>query len=190
MKKKLILTLGVSIVFMVSLCRLYSFFNCYLWTCPPKRNFTIHDLVLPEEFYPGGARIIPFTDDTGTPQLVEEGDGGARWTNGNAMLTIDRNASDKYATEEYSFYERLHDKYTYPINENSCGSEIYNFSSPNADQQKIICGYERDQILFMARYEEYYVQFFSTIDTNMTEEQFLTAVKYLDSTLIKFLYGQ
>jgi hypothetical protein len=158
--------------------------DCLWWECAPQRNFQIKELELPATLFQDGTivnAIYPMSDEFET---IEDGMQSIYWGSGNgsAGYNIFRYSTRGKAKDGFKFYKHM-------LVEPSEG-EVWNlsvdltFSSPTADELYIGCIHVfRKECAMVARYQEYVVDFRSSIDTKMTYAGFETILKYIDQQI-------
>ncbi len=162
--------------------------QCFLWTCAPARTFSVFDLSLPKHLLPSNAvvnsMIIP-----SEPSGVESGNISFSWQETGSLyggvLDVDRYGTETRAKESFEsgLYWRSRGSYQ--------AHPAITYESPIADKFLIGCGssmfdngYECSLI---ARYQEYVVDFNSSIGGQMSESQFEQVVISIDQQMINFL---
>lgn len=162
--------------------------QCLLWTCMPDRAFSVFDLSLPNHLLPDNAVVNPMVIPS-DPSGVESGNISFFWqeTEGLYGGVLD---VDKYGTEmgakkafESGLYWRSRGSY-------KAHTEI-TYESPFADEFLIGCGSSMFdngyECSLTARYQEYVVDFNSSIDRQLSESQFEQIVINIDQQMIDFL---
>ncbi len=190
--KKLLITI---VSFFIGLCFFcfYSVFQiwskqCWLWTCVPERTFSVFDINLPAHLLPNNAIVNPMITPS-EPSGVESGNISFFWQeSGNLYgggLDVDRYGTEKRAREMFEnglywrskgSYEK-HPEITYvsPIADEfltGCGSSMFDN------------GYE---CRLTARYQEYLVDYGSSIGRQMSESKFEQIVMNIDQQMIRLL---
>ena len=163
--------------------------KCVWWTCAPVRSFTVYDLSLPNEFFPGDNGMSPLYPDRGIIEAVEEVRSTASWKGGGAIYKVLRFGTEKQATEWYSVEVGL-DLFTdSPINlPDFSGLTLYKNSVP--DESKVNCGFvlEDFRCVYWARYHEFFIFFSSSIDNDeLRTDDFIQILDYINERVESLL---
>lgn len=161
--------------------------NCLFEDCAPHRNFTEFDMEIPEGFFPESATIdkLEFIrNDTGDDPAVSTN----FWYKGKSTYRVNIFPSFSSAKQEYNFTLK-YNPFTGPGDPSL--PSLMNKYKVRADESTIRCGLmiRYQQCFFIARYEEVVVVFSSTINAEMSEENFFSIVKYIDSQVYDLLMG-
>ena len=162
--------------------------QCWLWTCAPARTFSVFDLTLADHLLPGNTTVNPMVPPSESIG-VESGNISFFWReNGNlygGVVDVDRYGTEKAAKASFEsgLYWRSRGSY-------EAHPEI-TYKSPIAEEFLIGCGSSMFdngyQCSLMARYQEYLVDFNSSISEQMSELQFEQIVIDIDQQMITFL---
>lgn len=162
--------------------------QCLLWTCAPERAFSVFDLSLPDHLLPDNAVVDPMVPPS-DPSGVESGNISFFWQEASNLhggaLDIDRYGTEMGAKEAFESGLYWRSKGSYKAH-----PEI-TYESPIADEFLIGCGSSMFdngyECSLTARYQEYMIDFNSSIDKQMTESQFEQIVINIDQQMIDFL---
>lgn len=159
-----------------------------MWTCVPNRTFSIFDLSLPKHLLPDNVIVNPMVTPS-EPSGIESGNVSFFWQeSGNLYgggLDVDRYGTETRAKEyfESSLYWRSRGSF-------EAHPEI-TYESPIADEFLVGCGSSMFdngyECSLTARYQEYVVDFGSSISQQMSESQFEKIIINIDLQMIKFL---
>lgn len=159
------------------------FRRCLLWTCAPKRTFTVADLALPGPYFPRDALVssmVPLSESFGA---LESTNMTISWNGGRGrtVYNVRRFATERQASRFYAYYSSVDPYPDYP--------EL-SFTSDFADEYKVGCGYSEFggfRCHLDARYEEFVVALNVTIDSEMSLKQFEDVAFYVDERARKLL---
>lgn len=156
--------------------------DCWLRECPPKRGFHVLNLDIPKEFFPENAIVNALYDNDNDNLAIEAGNKTVYWNEGNglAIYTVERfrtqeDALRRFGSDEWDFENNF-----------SSGARI-DFESNLANQVITVCGHKAPfgfRCFFAAYYSEYYVYFNTYPDEEMSVEDFLKVVEYIDQMMI------
>jgi len=180
---------------LISLCIFCSFSayqvmakQCWLWTCAPDRTFSVFDLSLPSHLLPDNVIVSPMVTPS-EPTGVESGNISFFWQESGTLyggaFDIDRYGTESRAKEyfESSLYWRSRGSY-------ETHSEV-TYESLIADEFLVGCGssmFDKGyECSLTARYQEYVVDFNSSIGKQMSESQFEQIVIDIDQQMMDFL---
>jgi DNA polymerase II small subunit/DNA polymerase delta subunit B len=112
------------------------------------------------------------------------------WKNGVAIFIVRRFATEAKAIRHYEVDSNV--KFTNRSGIDSQNDDSIKFEGFYASQSSVQCGYIVNDFrcVFVARYEEFAVFFSSSIDgSEMTKEDFLESITYIDATFEKLIRG-
>ncbi len=162
--------------------------GCFWWECAPSRSFSVYDLDLPDIYFPVSAEIHPLRPDR-IDSSIEEAVTANYWKKGLAIYSVQRFATKAKAS---SWYAREVGGYAFTseLRNTDQLSAIREYRSTFADEYSVKCGYILEDLrcIFAARYQEYYIFFSGSIgDDEMTQDNFIGVMKYLDERMQKLL---
>jgi hypothetical protein len=155
-------------------------YRCLPWTCVPARSFTALDLDIPEKMYPANAPVgtlVPLSDIYPAIEAVHK---TVFWNQGDgqANYIVQRFSQVSSAPDEYSISLR---RSTGMTNE-----RVIDIQNLNADKFMLQCGLyvdNTDRCRFVGLYQEYVIGLTSNIDQEMTEQDYLDIVYFIDEEI-------
>lgn len=183
---KILLILGISLI-ACSMSFKWFVNGCILWSCAPERSFEAEDILIPASYFPEGSDVGVLTKDRGII-YADEYFQGSSWDGGFSYFEIMKWANKRRAA---SFFESRERNIKFTSLDIPAG-KVYPapfYEAKGADQFKIKCGYFAGdlQCKFLSRYEEYYLYYQSSIDSEMQPEDFIEIVKYIDENMTYLL---
>lgn len=165
--------------------------RCWWWECVPSRSFRVADLDIPNEMYPENTDIKPMVYLSEEFDTIDDGAQLAYWHDRacgylcSSSYGVLRYPSLRTAKDAYS--EIVRDVMTFGQWDASTG---LSFVSTKADQVYLVCGQTpaSERCVFVARYQEYVIDFNSNVDAQMTRERFDAIVAFIDRQIVGHLY--
>jgi hypothetical protein len=168
--------------------------GCLFWGCAPRRSFDAMDLGLPKTLFPDDADYYTILSDRNAPIRTESnGIQTIYWGSqgGLGIYIVYQYATTKDAQEDYEwtrdwFFEDSNTNIPWEENESTNISTL-------ADEFYSACGYregKRYRCGMVARYQEFYVFFNSTITDEMSFEDFQEAINFIDQQMHMHFDGE
>ena len=168
--------------------------RCFLWNCPPSRDFTLMDLELPKSIFPSFVTLSKLFDSSENEGAIDSVGQNGFWG--------DRQSRIIYNVWQFGNSNQAKNFVRDMINNNGkdnsilCKGDsdfdfIYQLYTFHADESTIVCGYGLTggsfKAFYQASYEEYAISFMATLDNGFKISDFFQVLEYIDNQMIKQL---
>lgn len=160
--------------------------SCFFLNCVEERSFNALDLELQSDLFPNNAIVNPILRPSTSEGAFESGSKTIYWRDGNSIATykVWRFRTEKEASKVF-------------LAESGGTLYVENrdvlYQSSIADEFAVGCGIRQGfgyKCNMAARYQEYTVKLLTSIDQEMSIEEFNEVVIFIDQEMEQRLYGQ
>jgi hypothetical protein len=168
--------------------------RCFLWNCPPNRNFTLMDLELNKSILPSYVTLSKLFDSSENEGAIDSVGQNGYWGAGQSRIIY--NVWQFGNTNQATIFVSEMIKNNGNDNSNLCKLEkdfevTYQKYTFHSDENTIVCGYGLTggsfKAFYQASYEEYVISFMATLDGRFTIGDFFKVLDYIDNQMIEKL---
>jgi hypothetical protein len=196
LKKKRVWRIIFGIVLGLFFCCLIPYqgiwIGCMWWNCAPERGISVWSLELPPEFFPEGADVgqLIFTPDGYIfPDIFsDEYSQWISWGSGRVSYDVWEFVSANRASQGYKRFKEINYFFS-PLESLEWQNALISYKSEFADESFVTCGIGvwDNECIFRGRFEEYYIDFTSTIDEKMPPADYVNILRYIEQKIMELL---